>query len=57
VSELLGSLKIHDFRKGADWSDQRCRPASPFNLVQRSLGGFGGKGKSSRAKPGAKRDT
>src|SRR5260370_41840288 len=32
MSELLGSLKKHDFRKGADWSDQRCRPASPFNL-------------------------
>jgi hypothetical protein len=30
VRERLGSLKIHDFRKGADWSDQRCRPASPL---------------------------
>jgi hypothetical protein len=29
----------------------------PFNFVQRPLGGFGGKGKSSRAKPAAKRDT
>jgi hypothetical protein len=51
LSELLGSLKIHDFRKGADWLDQRCQPASRFNLVQRPLGGFGGKVKSSRAKP------
>ena len=45
----IGSPKILDFRKGADWSDQRCWPASRFNLVQRSLGGFGGKGKSSRS--------
>jgi hypothetical protein len=53
------ALKTHrrDFRKGADWSDQRCRPASPLNLVQRPLSGFGGKDKSSRAKPGPKRDT
>jgi hypothetical protein len=50
VSEFLGSFKIHDFGKGADWSDQRWRPASPLSLVQRRLGGFGGKGKSSRAK-------
>ena len=32
------------------------RPASPFDLVQRSLGGFGGKRKSSRAKPSGKRE-
>jgi hypothetical protein len=24
MHELLGWLKIHDFDKGADWSDQRC---------------------------------
>jgi hypothetical protein len=63
VSELLGSLKIYEFRKGADWLDQRCGPASPFNLVQCPLGGFGGKVKSWRAKPapsgtpGVNRDT
>ena len=32
ASGFLGSLKIHDFRKGADCSDQRCQPASPSNL-------------------------
>jgi hypothetical protein len=24
MRELLGRLKIYDFRKAADWSDQRC---------------------------------
>jgi hypothetical protein len=52
VSELFGLLRIHDFRKGADW------PAgNPFNLVRRRLGGFDGKGKSPRAKAGVGRDT
>ena len=31
VSELLGSLKIHDFRKGADWSDQRCLSSGTYS--------------------------
>jgi hypothetical protein len=30
VSELLGSLKIHDFRKGADSSDQRAGRQAPL---------------------------
>jgi hypothetical protein len=52
LSELLGSLKIHDFPQGADW------PAGkPSNLVQRRLGGFGGWGVSSHAKTGARRDS
>jgi hypothetical protein len=52
VSELLGSVKMHDFRKGADWPAGKL-----FNLVQRRLRSFDGKGKPSRAKTGARRDT
>src|SRR2546428_76870 len=47
MSELFGSFKIHDFGKGVDWSDQRCRPASPL-IWSSALGGFG-----ARANPGA----
>jgi hypothetical protein len=52
-------MKIHDFRKGADWPAGKL-----FNLVQRRLRSFDGKGKPSRTKTGApggtpdvKRDT
>jgi len=47
VSELLGSVKMHDFRKGADWPAGKL-----FNLVQRRLRSFDSKGKPSRAKTG-----
>jgi hypothetical protein len=50
VSELLGSLKIHP--QGSRLAAQQAS----FNFVQRRLGGFGGKAKSSRAKAGARRD-
>ena len=33
MRELLGWLKIHDFRKGADWSDQRCPPVAHALIV------------------------
>jgi hypothetical protein len=33
MSEPLGSLKIHDFRKGADWSDQRCLTSGTCSLL------------------------
>jgi hypothetical protein len=55
VSELLGSLKIHEsVREQIGRINDAGRP---LYLVQRPLGGFGGKGKSSRAKPGAKTST
>ena len=33
MRELLGWLKIYDFRKGADWSDQRCLTSGTCSLL------------------------
>jgi hypothetical protein len=53
LSQLLGSHKIHDLRKGGRLAGRQA----PLIWSSGRLGGFGGEVVSSHAKTGARRDT